>query len=171
VVTRPERRNAVKVVLFLDIGGSMDDHIRVVEELFSAARAEFKHLEHYYFHNCLYEGVWRDNTRRWTEQTPTWDVLHTYGPDYKAIFVGDAAMSPYEVLYPGGANEHMNPEAGETWLRRACEKWPDHLWINPTPEQHWGYTQSIGLIGKIFENRMVPMTLDGIDRGMRLLTR
>ncbi len=170
VKTRPERRNAVKVVLFLDIGGSMDDHIRVVEELFSAARAEFKHLEHYYFHNCLYEGVWRDNARRWTEQTPTWDVLHTYGSDYKCIFVGDASMSPYEVLYPGGANEHMNPEAGEVWLRRACAKWPDHLWINPVPEQHWGYTQSIGLIGRIFENRMVPMTLDGIDRGMRLLT-
>jgi len=170
VKTRPERRNAVKVVLFLDIGGSMDDHIRVVEELFSAARAEFKHLEHYYFHNCLYEGVWRDNSRRWTEQTPTWDVLHTYGSDYKCIFVGDASMSPYEVLYPGGANEHMNPEAGEVWLRRACAQWPDHLWINPVPEQHWGYTQSIGLIGQIFENRMVPMTLDGIDRGMRLLT-
>ena len=170
VKTRPERRNAVKVVLFLDVGGSMDDHIRVVEELFSAARAEFKHLEHYYFHNCLYEGVWRENSRRWTEQIPTWDVLHTYGSDYKCIFVGDASMSPYEVLYPGGANEHMNPEAGEVWLRRACAQWPDHLWINPVPEQHWGYTQSIGLIGQIFENRMVPMTLDGIDRGMRLLT-
>ncbi len=170
VKTRPERRNAVKVVLFLDIGGSMDDHIRVVEELFSAARAEFKHLEHYYFHNCLYEGVWRDNARRWTEQTPTWDVLHTYGSDWKCIFVGDASMSPYEVLYPGGANEHMNRESGEVWLRRACVQWPDHLWINPVPEQHWDYTQSIGLIGQIFENRMVPMTLAGIDRGMRLLT-
>jgi hypothetical protein len=170
VKTRPERRNAVKVVLFLDVGGSMDDHIRVVEELFSAARAEFKHLDHYYFHNCLYEGVWRDNTRRWDAQTPTWDVLHTYGSDYKCIFVGDASMSPYEVLYPGGANEHWNPETGEAWLRRACEQWPDHLWINPVPEKHWSYTQSIGLIGQVFENRMVPMTLDGIDRGMRLLT-
>ncbi|MGS4944603.1 vWA domain-containing protein [Meridianimarinicoccus sp. RP-17] len=170
VKTRPERRNAVKVLLFLDIGGSMDDHIRVVEELFSAAKAEFKHLEHYYFHNCLYEGVWRDNARRWTEQTATWDVLHTYGSDYKCIFVGDASMSPYEVLYPGGANEHWNAEAGEVWLRRACAQWPDHLWINPVPERHWGYTQSIGLIGQIFENRMVPMTLDGIDRGVRLLT-
>ncbi|PWR03104.1 VWA domain-containing protein [Meridianimarinicoccus roseus] len=170
VKTRPERRNAVKVVLFLDIGGSMDDHIRVVEELFSAARAEFKHLEHYYFHNCLYEGVWRDNVRRWTDQIPTWDVLHTYGPDYKCIFVGDASMSPYEILYPGGANEHWNAETGETWLRRACEQWPDHLWINPVPEKHWGYTQSIGLVGQIFPGRMVPMTLDGIDRGMRLLT-
>jgi uncharacterized protein with von Willebrand factor type A (vWA) domain len=170
VKTRPERRNAVKVLLFLDIGGSMDDHIRVVEELFSAAKAEFKHLEHYYFHNCLYEGVWRDNARRWTEQTPTWDVLHTYGPDWTCIFVGDASMSPYEVLYPGGANEHWNAEPGEVWLRRACAQWPDHVWINPVPERHWGYTQSIGLIGQIFENRMVPMTLEGLDRGMRLLT-
>ncbi|QIE42103.1 vWA domain-containing protein [Meridianimarinicoccus aquatilis] len=171
VKTRPERRNAVKVVLFLDIGGSMDDHIKVVEELFSAAKSEFKHLEHYYFHNCLYEGVWKDNARRWTEQIPTWDVLHTYGPDYKCVFVGDASMSPYEVLYRGGANEHWNEETGDTWLRRACEQWPDHLWINPVPEKHWGYTQSIGLIGQVFENRMVPMTLDGIDRGMRLLGR
>jgi len=170
VKTRPERRNAVKVLLFLDVGGSMDDHIRVVEELFSAARAEFKHLEHYYFHNCLYEGVWRDNARRWTEQTPTWDVLHTYGADWTCIFVGDASMSPYEVLYPGGANEHWNAEAGEVWLRRACAQWPRHLWINPVPERHWGYTQSIGLIGQVFEARMVPMTLEGIDRGMRLLT-
>ncbi|MEV8465559.1 VWA domain-containing protein [Fluviibacterium sp. DFM31] len=169
VKTRPERRNAVKVLLFLDVGGSMDDHIGLVEELFSAAKAEFKHLEHYYFHNCLYEGVWRDNSRRWTEQTPTWDVLHTYGPDYKCIFVGDASMSPYEVMYPGGANEHWNQEAGETWLRRACQQWPDHLWINPVPEKHWGYTQSIGLIRQVFENRMVPMTLEGLDRGMRVL--
>jgi uncharacterized protein with von Willebrand factor type A (vWA) domain len=170
VKTRPERHNAVKVLLFLDVGGSMDDHVKVVEELFSAARAEFKHLEHYYFHNCLYEGVWRDNARRRTEQVPTWDVLHTYGPDYKCIFVGDASMSPYEVLYPGGANEHWNAEAGETWLRRARETWPQTLWLNPVPERHWRYTQSVGLIHEIFEGRMVPMTLEGIDRGMRLLT-
>ena len=169
VKTRPERHNAVKVVLFLDIGGSMDDHVKVVEELFSAARAEFKHLEHYYFHNCLYEGVWRDNARRWTEQTPTWDVLHTYGSDYKCIFVGDASMSPYEILHPGGANEHWNPESGETWLRRAGEKWPDHLWINPVPEKYWDYTQSIGLIRQILDDRMVPMTLEGITRGVKLL--
>ena len=169
VKTRPERHNAVKVVLFLDIGGSMDDHVKVVEELFSAARAEFKHLEHYYFHNCLYEGVWRDNARRWTEQTPTWDVLHTYGADYKCIFVGDASMSPYEILHPGGANEHWNAEAGEVWLRRAREKWPDHLWINPVPQKYWDYTQSIGLIRQIFDDRMVPMTLEGIARGVRLL--
>ena len=169
VKTRPERHNAVKVVLFLDIGGSMDDHVKVVEELFSAARAEFKHLEHYYFHNCLYEGVWRDNARRWTEQTPTWDVLHTYGADYKCIFVGDASMSPYEILHPGGANEHWNAEAGEVWLRRAREKWPDHLWINPVPQKYWDYTQSIGLIRQIFDDRMVPMTLEGIARGVKLL--
>ncbi|MFD0979726.1 vWA domain-containing protein [Tropicimonas aquimaris] len=170
VKMRPERHNAVKVVMFLDVGGSMDPFVKVVEELFSAARAEFKHLEYHYFHNCLYEGVWRDNQRRWTEQTPTWEVLNTYGPDYKCIFVGDASMSPYELLHPGGANEHWNAESGEVWLRRAREQWPDHLWINPTPERHWQYTQSIGMVREIFEGRMVPMTLDGIDRGMRLLS-
>ena len=171
VKTRPERRNAVKVLLFLDVGGSMDPHIKVVEELFSAARAEFKHLEYYYFHNCLYEGVWRDNQRRWSAQTPTWDVLHTYGSDYKAIFVGDASMSPYEVAMPGGANEHWNAESGATWLARAREQWPASLWINPLPEQHWRHTQSVGMISEIFAGRMVPMTLDGIDRGMRELGR
>ncbi|MGQ3485975.1 VWA domain-containing protein [Roseovarius pacificus] len=171
VQTRPERRNAVKVLLFLDVGGSMDPHIKVVEELFSAARAEFKHLEYYYFHNCLYEGVWRDNRRRYDQQTPTWDVLHTYGSDYKCIFVGDASMSPYEIAYPGGANEHWNAEAGQVWLQRAREQWPAHLWINPVPEQYWGYTHSINMISEIFENRMVPMTLEGLDRGMRELIR
>ena len=171
VKTRPERRNAVKVLLFLDVGGSMDDHIKVVEELFSAARAEFKHLEYYYFHNCLYEGVWRDNRRRWGAQTPTHEVLRTYGKDYKCIFVGDASMSPYEIAYPGGANEHWNAEAGQVWLQRARQQWPDHLWINPVPEKHWQYTQSIAMIREIFEDRMVPMTLDGIDRGMRDLVR
>ncbi len=171
VVTRPERRNAVKVLLFLDIGGSMDDHVRVVEELFSAARAEFKHLEHYYFHNCLYEGVWRDNRRRWDAQTPTWEVLRTYGPDYRVIFVGDASMSPYEIAYPGGANEHWNPESGETWLRRLRDVWHHAIWINPVPEAHWGYTQSIGMIRQIFENRMYPMTLRGLEEGIRDLAR
>ena len=131
VQTRPERRNAVRVLLFLDVGGSMDDHVHIVEELFSAARTEFKHLEHFYFHNCLYEAVWRDNRRRWNAQVATWDVLNRFGPGYKAIFVGDAAMSPYEVAAPGGANEHWNAEAGETWLRRAFAHWPDSLWINP----------------------------------------
>ncbi|WP_375258744.1 VWA domain-containing protein [Citreimonas sp.] len=171
VKTRPERRNAVKVLLFFDIGGSMDDHIRVVEELFSAARAEFRNLEHWYFHNCLYEGVWRDNRRRWDAQTPTWEVLNTYGPDYKCIFVGDASMSPYEIAHPGGANEHWNAEAGQTWLERARTQWPDHLWINPVPEKDWSYTQSIGMIREIFDDRMVPMTLDGLDRGIRMLAR
>ena len=169
VQTRPERRNAVKVLLFLDVGGSMDDHIRVVDELFSAARAEFKHMEHFYFHNCLYEGVWTDNRRRWTEQTPTWDVLHRFGRDYKCIFVGDASMSPYEIAVPGGANEHWNPEPGEVWLRRAAETWPDHVWLNPVPQAHWGYTQSIAMIGRIFENRMMPLTLEGLTQAMRTL--
>ncbi|MDZ7709664.1 MAG: VWA domain-containing protein [Roseovarius sp.] len=171
VKTRPERRNAVKVLLFLDVGGSMDPHIKVVEELFSAARAEFKHLEYYYFHNCLYEGVWRDNARRWNAQTPTWEVLNTYGPDYKCIFVGDASMSPYEIAYPGGANEHWNAEAGQVWLERARAQWPDHLWINPVPEREWGYTQSIAMIREIFDDRMVPMTLEGLDQGMKQLVR
>ena len=169
VQTRPERRNAVKVLLFLDVGGSMDPYIKVLEELFSAARSEFKHLVPFYFHNCLYEGVWRDNARRWNAQTPTAEVLRTYGADYKCIFVGDASMSPYEILHPGGANEHWNPEAGQVWLKRACAQWPNHLWINPVPEAHWSYTQSIRLIGDIFQGRMVPMTLEGIARGIKEL--
>ena len=171
VKTRPEKHNAVKVVLFLDVGGSMDDHIRVVEELFSAARTEFKHLEYYYFHNCLYEGVWRDNARRWDDVTSTQEVLNTYGPDYKCIFVGDASMSPYEIAYPGGANEHWNAESGQVWLDRARTQWPEHLWINPVPEKYWAYTQSINMIREIFEDRMVPMTLEGIERGMKELGR
>ncbi len=171
IKTRPERRNNVKVLLFLDIGGSMDAHIRMVEELFSAAKTEFKHLEHYYFHNCLYEGVWKDNNRRWTDQIPTWDVLHTYGSDYKCIFVGDAAMSPYEIAYRGGANEHYNEEAGETWLNRARDQWPDHIWINPTQQDYWQYTHSIGMIREIFQNRMFPMTLKGIEGAMKELGR
>jgi uncharacterized protein len=171
VKTRPERHNAVKVLLFLDVGGSMDPHIKVVEELFSAARTEFKHLEYFYFHNCLYEGVWRDNRRRWEAQMPTHEVLRTYGPDYKCIFVGDASMSPYEIAYPGGANEHWNKEAGQVWLERARQQWKSHLWINPVPQTHWDYTQSIGMVREIFEDRMVPMTLDGLERGMRDLTR
>ncbi len=172
VQTRPERRNAVKVLLFLDVGGSMDPHVKVVEELFSAARAEFKHLEYFYFHNCLYEGVWRDNRRRWTEQMPTHDVLNTYGPDWKCIFVGDASMSPYEIAMPGGANEHWNREAGATWLARARDQWPENLWINPVPEPHWRYTQSIAMVQEIFgQGAMVPMTLEGIERGMKTLGR
>jgi len=150
----------------------MDPYIKIVEELFSAARSEFKNLEYFYFHNCLYEGVWRDNARRWSEQTPTWEVLRTYGAGYKCIFVGDASMSPYEVAYPGGANEHANPEAGSVWLTRACEQWPDHLWINPMQESHWQYTQSLEMIREIFgAERMVPMTLSGIEAGMKVLGR
>lgn len=171
VKTRPERRNAVKVLLLLDIGGSMDDHVRAVEELFSAAKAEFKHFEHYYFHNCLYEFVWRDNARRWTERLPTWDLLRSYGSDWKCIFVGDAAMSPYEIVWQGGANEHWNEEPGEVWLNRARAQWPDHLWINPTPQAHWRYTQSIQMISQLFEGRMVPMTLEGLSRGIKELGR
>jgi uncharacterized protein with von Willebrand factor type A (vWA) domain len=171
VKTRPERRNAVKVLLFLDVGGSMDPHIKVVEELFSAARAEFKHLEYFYFHNCLYEGVWRDNKRRWNDQTSTHEILRTYGPDYKCIFVGDASMSPYEIAYPGGANEHWNPEAGQVWLERARDQWASNLWINPVPENYWPYTHSIGMIKEIFKDQMVPMTLEGLERGMKELTR
>lgn len=171
VKTRPERRNAVKVLLFFDVGGSMDSYIRVVEELFSAARTEFKHLEYFYFHNCLYEGVWTDNARRWKEQTPTWDVLRTYGKDYKCIFVGDASMSPYEIAYVGGANEHYNPETGQTWLARAREQWPDNVWINPVREQVWDYTQSIQMIRQIFDGRMHSMTLKGIEAAMKELGR
>ncbi|WP_298356666.1 VWA domain-containing protein [uncultured Litoreibacter sp.] len=172
VKTRPERRNAVKVLLFLDVGGSMDPHVKVVEELFSAAKTEFKHLKHYYFHNCLYEGVWTDNKRRWSEQTETHELLRTYGPDYKCIFVGDASMSPYEIAYPGGANEHWNAETGEVWLGRARDQWQSNLWINPLDERYWRHTQSTQMIQQIFgADRMVPMTLDGIERGMKLLTR
>ncbi len=172
VKTRPERRNAVKVLLFLDVGGSMDPHIKVVEELFSAARSEFKHMEYFYFHNCLYEGVWRDNRRRWDAQTPTHEILRTYGPDYRCIFVGDASMSPYEIAYPGGANEHWNPEAGSVWLNRAREQWKSNLWINPIPEKYWSYTQSITMVQEIFgQDAMVPMTLEGLSRGMKTLTR
>jgi uncharacterized protein with von Willebrand factor type A (vWA) domain len=169
VQTRPERRNAVKVLLFLDIGGSMDDHVQVMEELFTAARTEFKHLRSFYFHNCLYEGVWRDNARRWDAQIPTFDILRQYGSDYRAIFVGDAAMSPYEITHPGGANEHWNREAGQVWLERACAQWPRHLWINPVAEAFWGGTQSTRLIRDIFGGQMVPMTLAGLSKGMKEL--
>ncbi|MDT8855606.1 VWA domain-containing protein [Paracoccaceae bacterium Fryx2] len=171
VQTRPERRNAVKVLLFLDVGGSMDPYVKVMAELFSAAKSEFRHLVPFYFHNCLYEGVWRDNARRWDDQTATADLLRTYGPDWKCIFVGDASMSPYEVLHPGGASEHWNAEAGQVWLHRACAQWPSHLWINPTPERFWDHGHTIRLIRDIFDGRMVPMTLDGIVRGIKDLGR
>jgi uncharacterized protein with von Willebrand factor type A (vWA) domain len=169
VKLRPERHNAVRVLMLLDIGGSMDDHVRVVEELFSAARSEFKHLEHYYFHNCLYEDVWRDNARRWDARTPTWDVLHSYGPEWKLVLVGDAAMSPYEIAVPGGASEHWNAEAGEVWLRRALARFPSAAWINPVPEAHWRYTRSTAMIREIMDGRMYPMTLSGLDEMTRAL--
>ncbi len=167
----PERHNAVKVLLFLDVGGSMDPHIRICEELFSAARTEFKHLEYYYFHNCLYETVWRNNRRRHTERIDTWDVLHTYPSDYKAIFVGDAAMSPFEITHPGGSVEHMNPEAGQVWLERVTECFPKAVWLNPAPERYWGYTPSTQMIGAAMGERMYPLTLEGLDEAMRELSR
>lgn len=168
---RPERHNAVKVLLFLDVGGSMDDHIQVCEELFSAARAEFKHLEHFYFHNCVYEGVWKDNRRRHDEKMSTWDVLHTYGPDYKLVFVGDASMSPYEISHPGGSVEHWNPEPGAAWLERLLTHWPHAAWLNPLPEGQWEWTQSVRMIRQLCNNRMFPLTLDGLARAMRRLSK
>ena len=171
VKTRPERRNAVKVLLFLDVGGSMDPYIKLVEELFSAARSEFKHLEYFYFHNCIYEGVWKNNQRRWTEQIPTDEIIRTYGNDYKCICVGDASMSPYEIAFPGGANEHYNAESGQVWLDRIRSQWSNSLWINPVKQSLWGYTQSIEMIKDIFEDKMVPMTLEGLEKGMKELAR
>jgi len=168
---RPERRNAVKVLLFLDIGGSMDWHIKILEELFSAARGEFKHLEYFYFHNCLYERVWKDNRRRWQETTPTWDVLHTYPHDYKAIFVGDASMSPYEISVPGGSVEHMNEEPGGAWLERVTRTYPHAVWLNPVPHEQWEFTHSIRMVKQLFAGRMFPLTLEGLDQAMRELVR
>ncbi len=168
---RPERHNAVKVLLLLDIGGSMDDHVRVVEELFSAARSEFKHLEHYYFHNCLYEGLWKSNRRRRSEQTPTAEVLRTFPPDTRVVVVGDASMSPYEISHPGGAVEHWNQEAGAVWLQRLARAFPRLAWINPLPERHWAYTHSVAMIRDLVGGRMYPMTLDGLDEATRALSR
>ncbi len=168
---RPERHNAVKVLLFLDVGGSMDPFIKLVEELFSAANAEFKNLEFFYFHNCLYEGVWKDNARRWSQRDKTWDILHKYGHDYKVIFVGDAAMSPYEITHPGGSVEHVNDEAGAVWLQRVRHTYPATVWLNPTPERQWEYSSSTQLIQELMEGAMYPLTLEGLDDAMRELTR
>ena len=168
---RPERHNAAKVLLFLDIGGSMDEHVKTCAELFSAARTEFKHLEYFYFHNCPYEAVWKDAWRRHVERTPTPQVLHTYDQSYKLIFVGDASMSPYEIVQAGGSVEHWNAEAGETWLRRLLATYPKAVWLNPVPERYWAGTQSIGMIRELIDGRMFPLTLDGLDRAMRRLTR
>ena len=169
IVMRPERRNRVKVVMFFDVGGSMDDHIRICEELFSAARLEFKHLDFYYFHNCVYESLWKDNRRRQNERTPTWEVINTFGPDYKAIFVGDAFMSPYEVTYKGGSVEHWNEEPGAVWLTRMLDHWPHAIWLNPRPEQRWEHTPSTMILKELMTNRMYPLTLEGLDRGLRAL--
>jgi uncharacterized protein len=168
---RPERHNAVKLLLLLDVGGSMDPFVTLVEELFSAATAEFKNLEFFYFHNCPYEGLWKDNRRRHAERTPTADVLHKFGHDYKLVFVGDAAMSPYEITHPGGSVEHMNEESGATWLGRLTATYPAAAWLNPTPEQYWQHGQSIGIIRGLMNDRMYPLTLAGLDDAMRELSR
>lgn len=169
VQTRPERRNAVKLLMFFDVGGSMDDHIRVVEELFSAARAEFKHMEHFYFHNCLYEGVWKENGR--SERTPTLDLIRSYGADYKVIFVGDASMSPYEITHAGGSVEHWNQEPGESWMRRVTEHFRRCVWLNPVPQDHWSHTTSIGVMRQLMTERMFSLTLGGLEQATRALTR
>ncbi len=166
---RPERRNTVKLLVLFDIGGSMDAHIQVCQELFSACKAEFKHLEYYYFHNYVYESLWKNNARRYQESTPTHEVLNTYGQDYKVIFVGDAAMAPYEVTHIGGSVEHWNKEAGYVWMQRFLEKFDKLVWLNPYPKQHWQYTQSTQIIRQQLENQMYPMTLEGIEQAMRYL--
>ena len=167
----PERHNAVKVLLFLDVGGSMDDHVKICEELFSAARTEFKHLEYFYFHNFLYESVWKDNRRRHAERIPTLDVLHKYGHDYKLVLVGDATMSPYEIAYPGGSVEHHNEEAGAVWLQRMLDVYGKAAWINPQPEDRWSYYESIGMTRQLMGDGMYPLTLAGLEDAMRALTR
>jgi uncharacterized protein len=167
----PERHNAVKVLLFFDIGGSMDDHIKVCEQLFSATRTEFKHMAYFYFHNFIYERVWKDNRRRHNERIATWEILHKYAHDYKVIFVGDATMSPYEITFPGGSVEHTNEEAGAVWLQRVLSIYPNTIWINPQNESVWDYHESIRVTRDLMSGRMFPLTIDGLDRGMRLLTK
>jgi len=167
----PERHNAVKVLMLLDVGGTMDEHVGRVEELFSAARSEFKHLDFYYFHNCVYESVWRNNRRRYAEKLDTLDLLRKYNPDYKLVFVGDATMSPYEILQPGGSVEHNNPEAGAVWLQRLASRFPHHAWINPEPEPLWPYRQSVSLVNQLMTGKMVPLTLEGLARATRTLMR
>ena len=168
---RPERHNNVKVLLLMDVGGTMDDHVQRVEELFSAVKSEFKHLEFYYFHNCVYDFVWKNNRRRFAEKFETWDIIRKYNKDYKLIFVGDATMSPYEILQPGGSVEYNNPEAGAEWLQRLLHAFPKHIWVNPEPQGVWQYRQSIGLIQEIMHNRMVPLTLKGLEEAMRELSK
>ncbi|MCO4890458.1 VWA domain-containing protein [Cupriavidus sp. WGtm5] len=168
---RPERHNKVKVLMLMDVGGSMDDHIKRVEELFSATKTEFKHLEYYYFHNCLYDYVWKNNRRRHAEKLATWDLLHKYTPDYKIIFVGDATMSPYEILQPGGSVEYNNAEAGAVWLNRMTEQFPHFVWLNPEPEGLWQYRQSITVINQLMKGRMFPVTLAGLEQAMKVLSK
>jgi uncharacterized protein with von Willebrand factor type A (vWA) domain len=165
----PERHNAIKVLLCLDIGGSMDDHVRVCEEMFSAARSEFKHLEYFYFHNFIYESLWKDNRRRHAEKIPTSQITHKYGSDYKLVFVGDATMSPYEIVYPGGSVEHWNEEAGSVWIKRLLKTYPKAIWLNPEPRQRWDYTPSIKLTRELMDDRMFPLTVSGLDDGIRRL--
>jgi uncharacterized protein with von Willebrand factor type A (vWA) domain len=167
----PERHNAVKLLLFLDVGGSMEDHVRICEELFSAARGEFKHLVHFYFHNCLYDTVWKDSRRRQVEQTSLIEILRTYDPAHKVVLVGDASMSPYEIEKEGGSVERWNDEPGQVWMRRLLDAYPKAVWLNPVPEKYWDGTASIGMIRRLMEGRMFPLTIDGIDRAMRELTR
>ena len=167
----PQLHNKVKVLLFFDVGGSMDDHIRSCEELFSAAKTEFKHLEYFYFHNCVYESVWKDNKRRHNERMSTYDVMHTYGPDYKLIFVGDATMSPYEIVYPIGSVEHNNAEAGQVWMQRLLEHYGSAIWLNPVAENYWDYTESLHMIKQLMQDRMYPLTLEGLDRAIRRLNQ
>src|SRR5229473_943023 len=168
---RPERRNAIKVLMLMDIGGTMDDHVKLAEELFSAAKTEFKHLEFFYFHNCLYDFVWKDNRRRNSERTRTWDLLHKYGHDYKVIFVGDATMSPYEILQPGGSIEYFNEEPGAAWIKRVTDVYSKCVWLNPEPEEIWSYRQSIAVIKELMNGRMYPTTLEGLERAMRVLAK
>ena len=167
----PERRNKIKVLLFFDVGGSMDAHVKICEELFSAARTEFKHMEYFYYHNCLYDAVWKDNKRRYNENIKTWDLLHKYPSDYKVIFVGDAEMSPYEITYPGGSVEFWNEESGETWLTRLLNIYENAIWLNPIPERYWDRISSASIIKQIFSNRMFPLTIEGIDQAMRELNK
>jgi uncharacterized protein with von Willebrand factor type A (vWA) domain len=171
ILMRPERHNNVKVLLLMDVGGTMDDHIARVEELFSAAKAEFKHLEFYYFHNCVYDFMWRNNKRRYAEKFETWDIIRKYNKDYKLIFIGDATMSPYEIVQPGGSVEYNNEEAGAEWLQRLLHAFPKFAWINPEPQGVWEYRQSIAMIQQIVSNRMYPLTLKGLEEAMRMLSK
>lgn len=168
---RPQRRNAVKLLILFDIGGSMDEHVQTSEELFSACRSEFKHMDYYYFHNCVYEGLWKNNARRFDERIPTQDILHKYGDDYKVIFVGDAAMSPYEISQPGGSVEHWNEEPGYVWLQRFMQKFNKLIWLNPYPEHLWRYTHSTTMIRELIADQMYPLTIEGLEAGMSYLAK